>query len=120
MSGNLGAQIAAAGVQPPIGAFVQDAVHPNGATNFIGCNPEIAYVSNEAGIVIGSGCETNYGTALTSTGSKAATYCSSAVVLIPTDKVTISSGVATKDNSTGTHTVFADVPAGGYFWAVVN
>ena len=120
MSGTCGAEIAAAGVQPPIGVFVQDALHPNGATGFIGCNPEIAYATNEEGINIATTCSTNYGTALTSTGSKDATYCSSAVALIPTDKVTIVGGVATKDNSAGTHTVFANVPVGGFFWAVLN
>lgn len=120
MSGTPGAEIANTGVQPPIGAFVRDTLHPNGATGYIGCNPEIAYATNEEGINLATVCSTNYGTALTSTGSKDAVYCSSAVVLIPTDKVTIVAGVATKDNASGTHTVFANVPAGGFFWAVVN
>jgi hypothetical protein len=118
MSGTPGAEIATTGTQPPIGAFVQDTVHPNGATGFIGCNPEIAYDTNEMNIPLATVCSTDYGTALTSTGSKDAVYCSSAVVLVPTDKVTVSAGVATKDNSTGTHLVFANVPAAGFFWAV--
>jgi hypothetical protein len=116
MSGTPGVVIGGAtGPQPPIGAYVQDTVHPNGDTNFIGCNPEIGYAANP-GIPIATTCPVNSGSAQT---TKNAVFCSSAVVLVPTDKVTISSGVATKDNSTGTHNVLANVPAAGFFWAVL-
>ena len=116
MSGIPGVVIGGAtGPQPPIGEYVQDTAHPNGDTNFIGCNPEVGYASNP-GIPIATECPVNSGSAQT---TKGATFCSINEVLIPTDKVTISDGVATKDNSTGTHNVLADVPADGFFWAVL-
>ena len=120
MAGEAGAQIATTGTQPPIGAFVQDLLHPNGATNFMGCNPEIGYSTNSEGITIGAVCATNYGTVLTGGGSKNAIYCSTTVVLIPTDRVDVTAGVATKNNATGIFDVLANVPAGGFFWAVTR
>ena len=116
-TGVAGSTIGIAGVQPVIGAFVQDTLHPNGATDFAGCNPEIAYTYNAAGADIGFTCYTNYGT---TQSAKPATWGSSAVALIPGDKVTIAAGVFTKDNAAGTHTIFANVPAAGYAWAVLN
>ena len=115
-TGTAGQQIGAAGVQPNIGAFVQDALHPNGATNFAGCNPEIAYTYNAVGVDIGFTCYTNYGT---TQSAKPATWGHSTVALVPTDKVTIAAGEFTKDNAAGTHIIATNVPAGGYAWAVL-
>ena len=114
-----GQQIGIAGTQPNIGAFVQDVLRPNGQTNYIGCDSLTSAATNEdvRNIPIGTVCQTNYGT---TQAAKDAIYSSSAVVLIPTDKVDVTSGVAVKNNATGTRTVFANVPAGGFFWAVLN
>ena len=115
MAGTAGQQIGAAGTQPPISTYVQDTLAPVGDTNCIGCNPKTGYVTNAFGGAVGFISPCDRGTTQT---DKDAVWASSAVVLIPTDKVTLVAGVATTDNATGTHTVFANVPAGGYFWAV--
>ena len=117
-TGTAGQQIGGvAGTQPNIGAFVQDTLHPNGATDFAGCNPEIAYTYNAVGVDVGFTCYTNYGT---TQSAKPATWGHSAVALVPTDKVTIAAGEFTKDNAAGTHTIFGNIPAGGFGWAVLN
>ena len=121
-----GANIAAAGVQPPIGLYVQDALAPAANTNYIGVNTKVAYATNPV-----SESDTNpFATSAPqpdwivpvddnpATGGTAQLVKNGATALVPTDKVTISAGVATKDNSTGTHNVFANVPANYFFWAV--
>jgi len=117
MSLTSGDQIAAAGVQPVIGAFVQDILRPEGATNFVGCNPLTGYDTNSMGIAINTTCNTSFGT---TAAAKPATYASVSVILIPTDRVNLAAGVATKDNVSGTHNVLANVPANGFFWAVLR
>lgn len=118
MSGTAGQQIAAAGTMPQIGTYVQDAAEPNGQTNFIGCNPEIAYTTDVLGLWNATSftCPTNEESA--AGGIASWVVLDTSGPLIPTDTVTIASGVATKDNSTGTHTCFANVLDGEYFWAV--
>ena len=115
-TGTAGQQIATTGYIPNIGAFVQDATHPNGATDFAGCNPEIGYDRNALGCDIGFVCPTNAGVGQL---SASAIWGHTTVALVPTDKVTIASGEFTKDNAAGTHTIYANIPAGGYGWAVV-
>jgi len=117
MSLTSGDQIGTAGVQPVIGLFVQDTLAPDGATNFIGCNPRIAYAAGQVGIEINTVCNSNFGT---SASAKPATFASSAVVLIPTDRVDLTAGVATKNNASGLYDVYANVPAAGRFWAVLR
>lgn len=113
-------------IQPPIGAYVQDALHPNGDTNYIGCNPATSYETN----ILGESDTNPFQTSApqpnwlvnvndnATWGGKAQLVKNGATALVPGDKVTIASGVATKDNSTGTHNVFATVPANYFFWAV--
>lgn len=113
MSGTAGQQIGTSGTIPPIGAYVQDATHPNGITNFIGCNPEIAYKTDQ-GIALAFTCPTNEEAATGGVG----VWVKSASTLIPTDKVAIVDGVATKDNTTGTHTVFTNAVANDYLWVL--
>ena len=120
-TGTAGQQIAFAGTQPNIGAYVQEGStgtgnQPCGDTTFAGCNPAIGYATNALGCDIGFTCPVNSGAAQ---ATKSATWCSSAVVLIPTDKVDVTAGVATKNNATGLYMVYASVPAAGYFWAVL-
>jgi hypothetical protein len=113
-------------VQPSIGAYVQDALAPAADTNYIGVNTKTAYATN----VLGESDTDPFATSApqpdwlvpvddnAATGGKAQLVKNGATALVPTDKVTISAGVATKDNSTGTHNVFATVPANYFFWAV--
>jgi hypothetical protein len=112
MSGAAGAQIGTAGVQPPIGAYVQDATAPAGNTNFIGVNTGVSWSYNQLGIDIGFTAPVDDNPA---TGGLA-TWVKSASVLVPGDKVTIAAGVATKDNSTGTHNVFCNAAVNDYLW----
>lgn len=125
MSGVAGSTIGIAGVQPVIGMYVQDALFPRANTNYIGVNPRTAYANN----VLGQG---NTNPFLTSapqpdwivpmddnavTGGTGQWVKNGATALVSGDKVTIAAGVATKDNSTGTHNVFAKVAANEFFWA---
>ena len=117
MTGVAGSTIGISGVQPAIGAYVQDATHPNGETNYIGCNPLKAYDSDVVGqwnATTAFTCPTNEESATGGVG----TWVKSASVLIPTDKVVIADGVATKDNSTGTHTVFCNAAVDQYLWVL--
>lgn len=117
MTGVAGSTIGIAGVQPAIGAYVQDATHPNGETNYIGCNPATAHDTDVLGQWSATAtftCPTNEEAAAGGIGS----WVKSASVLVPTDKVVIANGVATKDNATGTHTVFCKAAVGQYLWAV--
>lgn len=125
MAAAAGAEIGTTGVQPPIGAYVQDALAPAGNTNYIGVNTGVAYEHN----VLAQG--TIFPTESApqpdwlapvddnaATGGTAQWVKNGATALVPGDKVTIAAGVATKDNATGTHNVFANVPANYFFWAV--
>lgn len=113
-------------IQQPIGEYVQDALHPNGSTNYIGCNPATSYATN----ILGESDTNPFQTSApqpdwlvpvndnAADGGKAQLVKNGAVALVPGDKVTVAAGVATKDNATGTHNVFANVPANYFFWAV--
>lgn len=116
MAGVAGAAIGVAEVVPAIGGYVQDALAPCADTNYIGVNTAVAYKSNVLGEDFATGftCPSNEEAA---TGG-VAVWVESASVLIPTDKVAIVDGVATKDNSTGTHTVFCNAEVGDYLWVV--
>ena len=117
MTGVAGSTIGVAGVQPSIGLYVQDATHPNGETNYIGCNPLKAYDTDVLGqwsATEAFTCPTNEEAATGGVG----TWVKSASTLVPTDKVTIADGVATKDNSTGTHTVFCNAVLGQFLWVL--
>ena len=109
-----GAQIGTTGTQPAIGAYVQDAAAPSADTNYIGVNTKVAYKTNVLGEAYAAGftCPSNEEAA---TGG-IASWVQSASTLVPTDKVAIVSGVATKDNATGTHTVFCNAVSGDYLW----
>jgi hypothetical protein len=102
--------------QPVIGAYVQDALEPAADTNYIGVDVTQVWDRNflAEDYVTGWTAPVDDNAA---TGGKAS-FVLSASALVPTDKVTIAAGVATLDNLTGTHTVFATVAAGQYFWAV--
>jgi hypothetical protein len=126
MANKAGATIGIDEVQPPIGLYVQDATEPAGNTNYVGVNTALSYATDVLGIAGPAGVSTaapqpdwivpmddNAATGGTGQWTK-----NGAVALVPTDKVTIASGVATKDNATGTHNVFAAVPANYFFWAV--
>lgn len=116
----------AAVIQPPIGAYVQDAARPNGSSNYIGCNPATSFATN----ILGESDTNPFQTSApqpdwlvpvndnATDGGKAQLVKNGATALVPGDKVTIAAGVATKDNATGTHNVFATVPANYFFWAV--
>lgn len=117
MSGAAGAQIGAAGTQPPIGTYVQDALDPTTSTNVIGVDVGAAYKTNVMGVAIDPAYVVP-GTQGATVGDLDIQWVKSASVLVPTDKVTIALGVATKDNVTGTHSVFATVAVDDYFWAV--
>ena len=113
-------------IQHPIGAYVQDALHPNGDTNYIGCNPAVSYETN----ILGESDTNPFQTSApqpnwlvlvndnAAAGGKAQLVKNGAVALVPGDKVNVAAGVATKDNATGAHNVFANVPANYFFWAV--
>lgn len=124
MAGVAGSTIGIAGVQPVIGAYVQDSLEPRANTNYIGVNVKTAYNDN----VLGQGQTAPWQTSapqpdwIVPMDDNAATgglgqWVKSASALVPGDKVTIAAGVATKDNSTGTHNVFATVAVGQFFWA---
>ena len=126
MAGVAGATIANAGtgVQPVIGAYVQDSIFPRANTNYIGVNPKVAYNDN----VLGQGQTNPFLTSppqpnwIVPMDDNAVTggvgqWVKSASALVPGDKVTIASGTATKDNAAGTHNVFATVAIGQFFWA---
>jgi hypothetical protein len=125
--------------------YAQDTAHPNGMTNYDGCNPEIAIIpqlnaeKSKVGTPVYDApgdwmaspmftCPTNLGANLSSGALRYATLVYTTVALVPTDQVTIANGIATKDNATGTHDVnctitAADLTAGGgkvYFWAVAK
>ena len=116
----------AAVVQQPIGEYVRDQTRPNGDTNYIGCNPATSFATN----ILGESDTNPFQTAApqpdwlvnvndnATWGGKAQLVKNGATALVPSDKVTIAAGVATKDNTTGTHNVFATVPANYFFWAV--
>jgi hypothetical protein len=110
--------------QPAIGGYVQETVYPRGQTNYMGVDTKIAYDTN----VLGEGntdpfissapqpdwtCPMDDNAVTGGIGQ----WVKSASALIPTDKVTIALGVATKDNAAGTHNVFATVKIGQFFWA---
>jgi hypothetical protein len=114
--------------QDPIGAHVQNAAKPEAETNYIGANPRTAYATNPV-----SESDTNpFATTAPqpnwlvpsndnpAIGGTMQLVKNGATALVPTDKVTIAAGVATKDNASGTHTVFATVPANYFFWAVTT
>ena len=124
MAGVAGSTIGIAGVQPAIGVYVQDAVDPTADTNYEGVNVKVAYATN----VLGEGSIDDavapqpdwivpVNDKATAVGT--AQWVKSASALIPTDKVGIVAGVATIDNATGTHTCFATVAVGDFFWAVL-
>jgi hypothetical protein len=117
MAGIAGALVGlTSGSQTPIGEYVQDTEAPSADTNYDGVNVEAVYDTNvlEEDYVAGWTCPTNQAAA---TGG-VAQWVISASDLIPTDKVAIVAGVATLDNATGTHTVFATVAPDQFFWAV--
>jgi len=116
MSGVAGAQIGTTGQQPVIGVYVQDALDPTANTNYAGVNAHVAWDTNviEEDYAAGFTAPVNDNVA---TGG-IAQWVKSASALIPTDKVAIASGIATLDNSTGTHNVFATVAIDQFFWAV--
>lgn len=125
--------------------YVQDTAHPNGMTNYDGCNPEIAIAptldvnASKPGtsVWLAPGdwsaspmftCPVNSSANLSASALRLATLVYTTVALVPTDQVTIANGIATKDNTTGTHDVnctitAADLAANGgkmYFWAVAE
>jgi hypothetical protein len=125
MPAKAGATIGIDEVQPPIGAYVQDAVDPSANTNYIGVDVGSAYDTDVLGIAGPAGVSTEAPQPdwIVPVNDNAATggtaqWVKSASVLVPTDKVVIALGVATKDNATGTHNVFAKVAVGQFFWAV--
>ena len=103
--------------QPTIGAYVRDALEPAADTNYIGVDVTLAWDRNFLAEDFAAGWTAPVDDNATR-GGKAAFVQNGAVALVPTDKVTISAGIATKDNATGTHTVFATVGANQFFWAV--
>ena len=109
----------AAVIQDPLGAYVRDSLWPTVNTNYIGGGVKQAWTipttdpmgaSNVPDWII----PFNY---LAAAGGLGQWVKNSATALIPTDRVNIVSGVATK-NATGTHDVFATVAANQFFWAV--
>lgn len=121
MAGSPGEIIGSGGTQPPIGLYVQDATEPTTSTNFIGVDTGTAYETNVLGMDVGTPVAPP-GTQGVTLNSKFLQWCQldTSGPLIPTDKVSITAGIATKDNTTGTHTCFADVPNSYFFWAVEN
>lgn len=124
MSGVAGSTIGVAGVQPVIGAYVQNSLDPRANTNYIGVNVKTAYNDN----VLGEGQTVPWQTSapqpnwIVPMDDNAVTgglgqWVKSASALVPGDKVTIAAGLATKDNAAGTHNVFATVAVGQFFWA---
>jgi hypothetical protein len=112
--------------QPAIGAYVQDALFPAADTNYLGLNPRLAYPTN----VLGESNTVPFETSAVqpnwispaddnaATGGVAQWVKNGITALIPGDKVDIAAGIATKNIATGTHNVFANVPANYFFWAV--
>lgn len=113
-AGNAGAAIGLANTvkNGPIGGYVQSALNPRCENNYIGasCKPSFPY--NAIGEAVGFTCK---GTGGAATG-KTLQWVKSASVLVATDKVTLAAGVATKDNDTGTHTVFGSAAVDEYMW----
>jgi hypothetical protein len=125
MSAKAGATIGIDEVQPAIGAYVQDADDPSADTNYVGVDVGAAYATDVLGIAGPAGISTAAPQPdwIVPVNDNAATggtaqWVKSASALIPTDKVGIVAGIATKDNATGTHNVFATVAVGQFFWAV--
>lgn len=117
MTGVASSTIGVAGSQPPVGLYVQDAIKPNGVGNYVGCNPAKAHDADVLGQWSATAvftCPTNEEAATGGVGS----WVKSASVLVPTDKVAIADGVGTKNNSTGTHTVFCNAAVGQYLWVL--
>ena len=113
-AGNAGAAIGLANTTKigPIGGYVQSALNPRCENNYIGASCKPSFPTNVLGEAIGFTCK---GTGGAATG-KTLQWVKSASVLVATDKVTIAAGVATKDNTTGTHTVFGAAAVDGYMW----
>jgi hypothetical protein len=102
--------------QPAIGAYVQDALEPAADTNYIGVDVTQACDTNVlAEDYVGGWTAPVDDNA--ATGGKAQ-WVKASDALVPGDKVVIAAGVSTKDNTTGTHNVFATVAANHFFWAV--
>ena len=121
MSGVPGSLIGIGGLQPAIGMYVQDAVDPTTSTNFIGVDSGTSYEYNALGMAVDTPVAPP-GTQGLTENAKFIQWAQldTSGPLVPTDKVVITDGVATKDNTLGTHTVFANVADGGFFWAVAN
>jgi hypothetical protein len=112
--------------QPPIGLYVQDALFPAANTNYNGLNPRQAYATN----VLAEGNTAPFETVAPQpnwtsptdddavTGGIGQWVKNGITALVPGDKVDIAAGVATKNIATGTHNVFATVPANYFFWAI--
>lgn len=113
-TGNAGAAIGLANTTKsgPIGGYVQSALNPRCENTYAGASCKQSYPYNAIGEAIGFTCK---GTGGAATG-KTLQWVKSASVLVPTDKVTIAAGVATKDNAAGTHTVFANAAVNDYLW----
>jgi hypothetical protein len=112
-------------IQFPLGGYVQDALDPAADTNYIGVDVGTSYEHN----VLAEGQisptepapQPNWLVPVDDNPARGGTaqwVKNGATALIPGDKVTVALGAATKDNSTGTHNVFATVPANYFFWAV--
>lgn len=116
MSGAAGSNIAAAGAQPAIGAYVQDTLDPSANTNVIGVNTKTAWKTNVMGYVLADAvtapCNDNAAT------GGVAQYVQASAVIADSGRCNIVAGVATA-NATGTHVCYVDggVVAGDYFWA---
>ena len=115
-TGNAAAAIGLANTnkQGPIGPYVQDALAPSAANNYIGINTKTSYSYNALGEAIGFTAATNEEAAAGGVG----VWVKSLSDLVPTDKVTIVAGEATLDNAAGTHMAVAKAGIGDYLWVV--
>lgn len=126
-AGNAGAAIGLANTskQEPIGGYVQDAgvigeAGPGAEENYAGINGASYYDSNVLGEEAGFEANSNSGAAAGKTAQWVTN--SGGVIAAGTTKVAIAGGVATADNTTGTHNIFlviptAGIPANSWFWA---
>jgi hypothetical protein len=122
--------ITVANRQPPIGsdlndttaggAYVQDTIHPNGDTNALGCNPEIAYdtdVMNEWSATTQFVCPSNFGT---TPFAKDALWVKAGGSIAKGQRCAVAAGVATADTAAGGYNAYAAAAVDQFLWVVTR
>jgi hypothetical protein len=128
MAGAAGAQIAASGFQPPIGAYVEAPTETaiNAATNYIGMNGQVAYKTNVLGqgsVAVGPTIPPQPDWIVPDNDNDVAggtsQWVQAAGTIAEGGTCTVAAGAATAGAGTYVCNVKGGVVAGDFFWATV-